>query len=73
MTVEAVSTSEMSAKFCYTKWRNIPEDRERHTRRRQELKSQIALKMENVKIAETLAVLPTTTWSHYQKRDRHLY
>jgi hypothetical protein len=39
MMVEAVSTSEMSVNFYDTTRRNIPEDNQLHTRRRENLKS----------------------------------
>jgi hypothetical protein len=39
--MEAASTSETSANLCQIKRRNNPEDRNLHTRRRENLKSHI--------------------------------
>jgi hypothetical protein len=39
--MESVSTSETSVNFYQTTRRNIPEDRHLHTRRRENLKSQL--------------------------------
>jgi hypothetical protein len=42
--MEAAGTSETSVNFCQTTWCNIPEDSHLHTRRLDNMKSQLARK-----------------------------
>jgi hypothetical protein len=49
---EAVNTSETSVNFYQSKWRNIPEGSDLHTRRREYLRSQVNNSIEQIRYSE---------------------